>query len=965
MVTHKKAPWLVLLFLLTSPMAWALDSITPAESDQPYTAYFKSVPANTHTLQTIKAAEQTLWQRVNENVISLGVTQNDVWLKIELSNQALQPGEYVLDLHYPYLDSIEFYHLDGDNILNKVSTGDTQPFSTRPLDFPTFAFPFNYSASPESALYFKISTLGSMEVPFSLHRKDSFFADKKYSLVIYVAIFSILSVMAIYNLFVYTAIRQNIYFYYCGYCLGAIGFIATVSGYGYQYLWPESPFIQKISAIGFNGITHTLVGLFTITFLSLERFPRLYSWVATLTGCAALSSFGALALSYDTAFKISMLTNTLISLSALLAGLYVWKKGDRVARLFVLTWVTQFVMVIYTVLAKTAVLPLGEITEYIVPLSAVVVVIMLSFALADRIAILRQSSLLAQESAVKHLNRFRDLFENAIEGIFSIDTTGNWLSANPSLLRMFGHTDLEALQTDFISRSQKELSKTSLASIARITATNSTLEGHTAEFERPDGTRFWASVNARYLEPENSTPYIEGSMIDVTSRLAFEDKLNFLARHDSMTNLFNRRAFEEYLLEAITEGQARKTQSALMYLDLDQFKVLNDTCGHSAGDKLLTQLSSRLSMLLKPNQILARLGGDEFGLLVTDCTGKEAKVLADTVLETIRTFRFRYSDRDFAIGASIGVVSFRDEHLTIETLLSHADTACFMAKDLGRNRVHFYAESDEQIRQRQSEMEWVSIIKDSLRSDAFKLMYQHIKTNSNPQGGHHYEILVRLITPEGKAHSPVHFISSAERYGLMPDVDTWVIEAYFRWLKNNPEHLRSLSMASINLSGHSLGDERFMSALESLFKRYEIPPHKICFEVTESMAITRLDKTLDFIYKYKQLGCRFALDDFGTGFSSYAYLKELPVDFLKIDGFFVRNMMSDKVDLAMVKSIQEVANTIGIATVAEFVENEEALMTLTDIGITYSQGYLIHKPQALESFTPLNELGTLTQEEKH
>lgn len=946
--------WIAIFSAALMQTGWASnnDTVSP---EIPFNINYLTDPLHELDVQTAYRLEPGAWITNPSQVVSLGVTPDAAWYRFDFPANESAPGGYVLDLHYPYLDQVEYYFFRNDQQIEHISTGDFLPFNSRPMDFPTFAFPFTLERGQFSSILIKVITQGSMEIPFSLHSKEDFFKDKQNSLMIYVAIFSILSVMALYNLFVYVSVRQTVYVYYCGYCLGAMGYIATVSGFGFQYLWPGSPFLQKIAPVGFTGITHMLVGLFTIKFLRLRRFPKWFSWIKLLTIASGISSFGALIFDYATAFKISMSLNIMISFSALIAGIYVWNQKDHVARLFVLTWTTQFITVFYSVMAKIGSVPVSAHTEYIVPLSSVVVVVLLSFAMADRINILQKARADAQKAAFKHLNRFKNLFDSAIEGIFSLDLHGQWRSANPSMLKMFGHGSLEQLQADFNDAEADGLQRTSLATVINLTKANEAIKEFNALFLNNNGDTFWSSINARLTKSDEGETIIEGSMVDVTARVAFEDKLNFLARHDPLTNLFNRRAFEDRLLESIKQGQANKITNALLYLDLDQFKVLNDTCGHSAGDNLLIQLSSRLSMQLTANQTLARLGGDEFGVLIQNCTSEDAMQCARNILETIRSFRFRHSERDFTIGVSIGLVCFKDEHISIESLLSRADTACFMAKDLGRNRIHHYEETDEQIRQRQSEMAWVNVITEALRQDAFLLMYQHIAPNNQRQEGHHYEILLRLKSNEGEIHAPGQFISAAERFSLMPEVDTWVIKTFFSWLREHPQHLEDLNTASINLSGHSLGDEQFQDTLEDLFDRYEIPADKICFEITESMAITRLDKTIDFIYKYKQRGCRFALDDFGTGFSSYAYLKELPVDFLKIDGFFIRNMVEDDIDLAMVKSIQQVAKTMNIETVAEFVENDEILSALNEIGIGYSQGYLVHKPQPLKAFAELGE----------
>jgi EAL domain-containing protein (putative c-di-GMP-specific phosphodiesterase class I) len=342
------------------------------------------------------------------------------------------------------------------------------------------------------------------------------------------------------------------------------------------------------------------------------------------------------------------------------------------------------------------------------------------------------------------------------------------------------------------------------------------------------------------------------------------------------------------------------------------------------------------------------LGGDEFGILLSNTNLLQGRVIAEEFRLSIESFLFMWEGSRYSLGVSIGLVEICPFHHSVEQLLVMADTACYKAKDLGRNRVHTFIETDKDLQFRQLEMQWVSTIKEALSQDQFFLVFQNISSNSQQDQKFHYEILLRLLSGNGNLCAPNQFLPAAERYDLMTNIDQWVIKHYFTWLNENPEHLNQLSSASINLSTQSLGDEAFSNFLINAFKQYSIPHNKICFEITESMAITNLDNTQTFIKRFRSLGCRFALDDFGTGFSSYAYLKELKVDYLKIDGIFIRNITEDKVDYAMVKSISDVAKAIGIETIAEFVENENIRQKLIEIGITYSQGYHIHKPTQLE-----------------
>ncbi len=903
------------------------------------------------TLADIDALQPTAWTRSNTALLNFETSKDAIWLKVHLPVNPNNATKWVVDIHYPYLDIVEFYTMSASGPVSQYKTGDTRPFDTRPINFSTFAFPVEANKGEQTFAYVKVESEGSLEIPIYAYQFDEFYKQQLPGIIVYIAVFAVLLVMGAYNLFVFFATKETIYVYYTGYCAAVLGYFAATSGVGYQFLWTDHIDMQRAAGLLFNGITIALLGLFTNSFLKLENHSWCQRWILTLSVFATISAVGPEIFNYTTAYKFGVLIVVLMNLSALMIGIYVWIKGFSQARLFVITWSAHFTTSAYTALAKTGVIATTPYTEFVVPLSSVIVVVLLSFAMADRISLNQNAIVAAQNAALKNLNRFKTLFDTAIEGIFVIDLKGNWQSVNPAALAMFGHSDIDELRQDFAQLDQQSFRHQAFKTALTTIINNGSVSNHTVLLSKKNGAEFWSSVNARVVRSENGTPVVEGTFIDVSARIAFENKLNFLARHDPLTSLLNRRAFEDYLLEAIKTGQADRTPYALLYLDLDQFKVLNDSCGHSAGDNLLIQLSSRLKSRLKSNHILARLGGDEFGMLITNSSPAEALVDAKAIQETIQSFRFRHSEREFAVGVSIGIVCFQDEYMSLESLLGRADAACFMAKDLGRNRVHLFEESDQQIQQRQSEMAWVGVIKEAIKKDLFCLMYQHIEANKRIVNGHHYELLLRLKHENNKSlYTPANFMGAAERYGLMPQIDEWVITTYFEWLQQHPEHMENLDKASINVSGHSLGDEGFMNFLEQAFVKYDVPPNKICFEITETMAITRMDKTLEFIFKYKEKGCLFALDDFGTGFSSYAYLKELPVDYLKIDGFFVRNIASDPVDKAMVQSIQQVASMMKIKTIAEFVENEETLEVLQDLGIHYSQGYLVHKPELLVRF---------------
>jgi len=432
---------------------------------------------------------------------------------------------------------------------------------------------------------------------------------------------------------------------------------------------------------------------------------------------------------------------------------------------------------------------------------------------------------------------------------------------------------------------------------------------------------------------------------DVSESRELNRRLSYHASHDILTGLVNRREFENRLERALKSARARETSYALLYLDLDQFKIVNDSCGHSAGDALLGQLGALLKSKIRWRDTLARLGGDEFGVLLESCALEEAMNTAETLRMAIGDYKFVWEERNFRLGVSVGVVPITADNEDVAALLSAADSACAAAKEAGRNRIHSYQENDIDLMRRRREMQWAARINNALEEDRFELFRQTILPLQAEEEGAHYEILLRMRDENGGIIAPGLFIEAAERYGITPSIDRWVIRSAFRWLVSEADERERLTMCSINLSGQSLGDEKFLPFVVDQFQMSGIDATKICFEITETAAIASYSQANRFINALKELGCMFALDDFGTGLSSFGYLKHFPVDFLKIDGSFVKEILHDPIDREMVRSINEIGHLTGKRTIAEFAENEEIITMLRGMGVDYAQGYGVSEPK--------------------
>ncbi len=440
---------------------------------------------------------------------------------------------------------------------------------------------------------------------------------------------------------------------------------------------------------------------------------------------------------------------------------------------------------------------------------------------------------------------------------------------------------------------------------------------------------------------------------DVTQYHALSRKLSWQASHDFLTGLVNRREFEQRLAEAIANAKETDQAHTLCYLDLDQFKVVNDTCGHVAGDELLRQLSILLRKRLRASDTLARIGGDEFGIILYECGLLQSTGIVDHLLSMIQGFRFVWQHNTFSIGASIGLVAIDSASGDINSILGAADAACYAAKENGRNRVHLYQSDDLGLLQQRGERQWVARIQHALEEKRFRLYQQAIVPIIRSSGSkNHYELLLRMISETGETLSPMSFIPAAERYGLMQTIDRWVINNFFSTYEDFTKNLLTAeidldSIYTINLSGLSINDEQFLYFVKEQFTIHEILPRNICFEITETAAIANLTRAAKLIEQIRDLGCSFALDDFGSGMSSFTYLKNLPVDYVKIDGSFIKNIVNDPIDRTLVEFMNRIGHEIGMQTIAEFVENDLILAKLRELGIDYAQGYVIARPSPL------------------
>ncbi len=444
-----------------------------------------------------------------------------------------------------------------------------------------------------------------------------------------------------------------------------------------------------------------------------------------------------------------------------------------------------------------------------------------------------------------------------------------------------------------------------------------------------------------------------GTGCDVTASVKQAEAVAYHANHDALTGLVNRRQFESMVNQALESAKTDRLSHAMCFMDLDSFKIVNDTCGHEAGDELLRQLAQLFDSLVRKSDVLARLGGDEFGVFLYKCSVAEALKLANQIRAEVENFQFLWKENRFTVGVSVGLVVVDDRWESLKSLFSAADSACYIAKNEGRNRVIVYREGDGHASNRNVATHWVEEINSALDENRVSLACQKIQPLHNQPDGLRFEMLLRLRGVDGKLISPQSFLPSAERYGLAAALDERALELTLAWLNANPSLLQSMRHCSLNLSGATFAKIENAEKFVSIIKKSGIAPEKLCFELTETATIANLSSASEFMNTLSEIGCRFTIDDFGSGLSSFAYLRKLPIDFLKIDGLLVKDILDDPMDFTLVKSINEMSKSMGKRTIAEFIESPRLLNAVRDIGIDFAQGFHIGEPELIENYSTL------------
>ncbi len=563
----------------------------------------------------------------------------------------------------------------------------------------------------------------------------------------------------------------------------------------------------------------------------------------------------------------------------------------------------------------------------------------------------------AEKKLVEAEARYRNLVVLAHDLVWSMDARGRWTYLNNAVNRIYGYTPQEMIGQLFCNFQAPESVERDLEALANLQQGQELLNYETIHLDR-EGSPRHLSFNARpQFDADGTLISITGTARDITAQKAFEHELTWQAQHDSLTGLFNRKYFMQELERLVTRVARNGTECAMLYLDLDQFKYVNDTHGHAAGDRLLIECTKMLHENIREGDLLSRFGGDEFTVLLYNLDTQAARQVAENTRTLFENFRYIDNGQSFNITCSIGVSMISHNSPSAEDVLLHADLACNIAKTQGRNCIHLSTPEDKEKDGMAEDIGWATRVRDAYEQDRFTLVFQPIMSIAD-NTVQDYEVLLRMKLKNGDTIMPGGFMPAAERFGLINNVDRWTVEAAVKKLARMHENNQPVRF-SINLSGRAFEDKQLLPMIQSLLRDTRLDPSALTFEITESAAISNLNAASEFIYKLKEIGCQFALDDFGTGFCSFTYLKHLPVDKLKIDGSFVKGLAESSVDQAMVKSMNQIAHALHKQTIAEFVENKETLILLKSFGVNFAQGHYLGKPDKLATDSDLPKSGDM------
>lgn len=876
----------------------------------------------------------------------LGYSGSVWWLAFSVENPSATALSLLID--NPFVDHLQLWvsRTDASSSsapLAVTQAGDLLPFSARSEPYPNFILALPTLPGGRFDVLLRVNSSSALNLPLALVASAGSKQLLMRGWLKSGLICGALLILTLFHLAKFSALRSRQLGYYCATLLSATLYYSAMMG-PVSLLAAQHPALPSMALNLAGAATLIFSTLFICALLALREplLLALRNALFILIGlCAAPAILGINDYRQQQLINLLFLLNGLFQLSITLYGV---KRRRPFAKPLLLLWSAVFVLMIILPLSRMGVLPnltaLNELSIYLPAFSFFMFGILSALQLEQ----VRRDLLGSQQQAIGNLQRYQALFNNAAEGIVRCSRDGNIREANPSFIRLLGRTTEQASLVGLPIQSLLKAADWNHL-LLQLSDSQPTVCGE-CQVRDHRGNALWVYLSL-YLLPDQDS--IEAIAVDISERHAHQEHLQTLASHDSLTGLLNRRELERLLQESLSHPERRR-YSHLLYLDLDQFKQVNDLCGHSAGDQLLRQLALHLQHHLPRHAELARIGGDEFAVLLREVDTAAAMAHAEHLRACVEHFLFTWQGRPFRLYVSIGLLELDSGVSDWETALNWADNASQRAKNQGRNRVHRFNQADGALLEHQRQLQWITRLRAAIEQQHFELFYQPVQPLQQPAQGWHYEILLRYRDPQtGEWIAPGQFLAAAERYGFLGAIDRWVIRRLFDWMAHNPGHLQQLAQVNLNLSASSLLDSEIHQLLREMLARQQLPASKLCIEVTEMVALGELGVSSKWIAQLREQGLKVALDDFGSGFASYAYLRHLPLDLLKIDGSFISGIEHDPINQAMVRSMQQIAEQLGLQTVAEFVETQATLDCLRELGIDFAQGYFIDQPQPLES----------------
>lgn len=874
----------------------------------------------------------------------MGYSASAWWVAFRLE---APPAERLnLIINRPFLDDIEVWLYERGRLVTPLYSGDHRAFLQRGEPTPNFILNLPRLGQGPHTLLVRVQSGSAISLPMQLVA-----AEQSPLLLAQVwlqsgLLLGALLSLALFYLVKFSTLREPQLVWFCLTLASVALYNASLHGVsamlGPQWVWLP----MQLANLANPGML-IFSSLFLASALKLE-LPRLRLLrnglfaLILLVSAWTMLSYGHYR-SYQTLNVLILLTGVFQLLLLLLAV----RQRRPYAIGYLLCWSAALLLMMLVPLSRSGLVPLPPGLNYMHAYLPVISMLLFGGMLDKQLEQIRRALLQSKAQALGNLEQYQALFSSSGEGIFRCTRSGALIEANPSFSALLG-----------LGQSSEGLSMQQLLGAEQWAERVAALQheqpalSQECQMHGLDGQSHWVYLSL-HLRPTQDC--IEGIVVDLSERRALEERLQHLAAHDSLTGLLNRRELERLLRESLTSG-ARPRFSHLLCLDLDQFKQVNDLCGHSAGDQLLRQLSSHLQHQLPRHAELARIGGDEFAVLLREVNAEAALEHAEALRLCVEQFVFNWQGRPFRVQASIGLLELSSGVSDWETALNWADSASQLAKHLGRNRVQQFNPADGVLLEHQRQLQWITRLREAIDQGHFELFYQPVVALQGAADGLRYEVLLRYHDPlSGEWVSPGQFLGAAERYGFLGAIDRWVVLRLLQWLADNPRHVQQLAQVNFNLTASSLLNEHFHELLHSELLRLNLPAHKLCIEVTEMVALGELGVSAQWIKQLRSLGLKVALDDFGSGFASYAYLRHLPLDIVKIDGSFISGIEADPINQAMVGSMQQIARQLGLSTVAEFVESQATLECVRGLGLDYAQGYFIGHPQ------PLTQLSDSTQ----